>query len=276
MVRYGARIRKRRADRAGLHGQSAVGGQPGRPVFVTGLEGLFDQHTPKTGTVDEEIAFDPFARLQFERRDKPALAILLDFLDQAFNPFDALGLAESPQESGIEAGIEMIGVIDVGLFGRVESPGLGGLKFVAIGIQFIPDAALLRIHPDIVELPHPVRLADLAEGVDVAVALAAPILECDSELEGRLGGAHELALIDPHQMVEGPVRRDGRLAYSDRADGIGFHEGDVEQGAEQAGKRRRCDPARRAAPGNDNSPDVLRFQWNPRFFLWFSAIELVQ
>ena len=97
------------------------------PVFITRLEGLLDQHTPEPGTVDEKVALDTFAGLQFERRDETALAILLDFFDQALNTLDALGLAEGPQEFRVETGVEMIGIVYVGLVGREEPSRLCSL-----------------------------------------------------------------------------------------------------------------------------------------------------
>ena len=70
--------------------------------------------------------------------------------------------------------------------------------------------------------------------MNVAITKPAPLLERNAEFERGLGGAHEVALVDSHQMVERTVRRDGCFADSDCADSIGFHQRYVQQGAKQA------------------------------------------
>ncbi len=56
----------------------------------------------------------------------------------------------------------------------------------------------------------------------VAPPERAPIDEFDSELESRLATAHEVALIQAEERIEGPQRRDTGFAYADGTDLIRF------------------------------------------------------
>ena len=80
--------------RGRLHGERAIGAQPGAVVFVSGLERLFDEQAAKSGAVDEQIARHGFTGLEHQRFDETGFRMLLDALDLAFDSPDALGLAE--------------------------------------------------------------------------------------------------------------------------------------------------------------------------------------
>jgi hypothetical protein len=64
--------------------------------------------------------------------------------------------------------------------------GLGRLQLEAVVAEVAAEALLAGLHPEVMEAAHPGGFADLAEGVDVAVADLAPVLERDAQLEGRL------------------------------------------------------------------------------------------
>jgi hypothetical protein len=84
------------------------------------------------------------------------------------------------------------------------------------------------------------RLTEGAEGVDVAVALAAPVAKLDAQLVGSLGLAHEVGLVEAQLGVESPDVRHGGFADADRAD-LG--------GLDQFDRRRRIAQHRREAGG---------------------------
>ena len=113
-VRAIARVYGRHAAGGlGLHGQRAVGRQPVAPILVAGLERLFDQQAAKAGAIDEQVAFDARAVFQHQRSDEAALAVLLDAGDLAFDAPDTLAARIWPRRKRrVEAGIEMIGVVD--------------------------------------------------------------------------------------------------------------------------------------------------------------------
>ena len=60
-VRRGAGVGQQLWRRFTGNGQRRVTLQPLGPVLVAGLQGLLDQETAKTRTVDEKVAFDPLA-----------------------------------------------------------------------------------------------------------------------------------------------------------------------------------------------------------------------
>ena len=100
---------------------------------------------------------------------------------------------------------------------------------------------------------RPVVAPGIAEGMEVFFAVELPVLELDAQLEGRLRLAHEFGLADAEQAVEHDQRRDRRLAHADGADGIAFHQRQVDRIAHGVGKRSGGHPAGRAATGNHDA-----------------------
>jgi hypothetical protein len=111
----------------------------------------------------------------------------------------------------------------------------------------------LAHQPYVVKVGHPGGLADITERVDVTIAEPIPVLERNPKLEAGLCGAHELALLDAEQRVKRPERRDSRLAHAHRANLIGLHQRDVEQGAQLLREHGRHCPAGGAASGDDDA-----------------------
>src|SRR5262249_34407080 len=161
----------RRLDRSGLHRQPAIGRQPLAPVLIAGLERLLDQQPAEAGAIDEQVALELFAGFEFERGDEAALAILTDPADPPLDAAPAEFCGEPAEEAGIGAGIEMIGVVDVALVGFGELARLGRLQFEAILAELAAEALIARLEPEMVEIAHPGRATDRAEGVEIAVAL---------------------------------------------------------------------------------------------------------
>ena len=232
------------------------------PILPSRFQQLLDQQAAKAGAVDEQIAFDPFARLQAQGGDMAAFAVLLGIEDAALDTPRAMAFGEGAQESGVTAGIEVIGIIDVRLVGGGEALGFRRLQLEAIGAKLVGQALLARAQPDMVEVGHPGRPADLAEAVEIAIADPRPILEGYAQLEGRSGRLHEVAFVDAEQMVEGPRRRDGRFADADGADLVGFDQHHIEQRLEQFGQGGRDHPSGGTAPGDDDPLDLL-LHFNP-------------
>src|SRR3569833_4284124 len=89
--------------------------------------------------------------------------------------------------------------------------------------------------------------AELAEGMEEAVALCAPVVELDAEFKAGPGGADKLALVDAEHFVEELQRGDGGFAYADGADVVGLDKGDGVRAFEGLRHGRRAHPAGGAA-----------------------------
>ena len=79
------------------------------------------------------------------------------------------------------------------------------------------------------KLGHPRALTNFTEGVNVAIAYIAPVIELDSQLKGRLSLAHKFLLIDIHQAME--IAHRGNRGFTDThsANGIRFDQGNIQQ-----------------------------------------------
>ena len=93
--------------------------------------------------------------------------------------------------------------------------------------------------------------AELTELVEVAVALATPVLEVDAELEGGLRGLNEIPLVDAENLVEELQGRDGRFADTHGADFVRLDQRDALGALHGMRQRGRGHPAGRAA-SNDH------------------------
>ena len=102
-------------------------------------------------------------------------------------------------------------------------------------------------------------LADHAEGMDVPIALARPVLEGDRELDGAARGPQKFAFVEVEDLVKTQYRGEGRFADANGADLLGFDQRDVEHCPELLGQRRRGAPTRSSAAGNDDFAHVRFF-----------------
>src|SRR5947209_5775632 len=239
-----AGIGERRLDSAGLHGESAVGRQPMRPILELRTERLADEQRAKAGAVDKQVAFDRGARFENEGFDVTALTILPHFRDLAFDAPHALLFGKAAQVAPVESRIEVIGIVERHILRWPEPPRRSRFMLEAIGADLTRDAELARAEPEMMEIDHPGRAPHRPERVDVAVALARPVLEGNAELECRPRGADEILFADPHKLVEGARGRDGGFANADGPDLVGFDQRDLDEVADLRRERISGDPTR--------------------------------
>ena len=109
--------------------------------------------------------------------------------------------------------------------------------------------------PEVVERQSVQVGAELAETVGVAVADRAPVHELDAELERAARGAQELVLVDAQDAIEGDDVRDRRLADTDDADLVGFHEPNRARAPEVVRKCGGRHPTRSATANDDDVTD---------------------
>ncbi len=96
-------------------------------------------------------------------------------------------------------------------------------------------------------------LAVDAEGMDIAVAITAPVDEIDTQLERAIGIAHELDFIDTQEVVEILDLRQGRFTDTDGAYFIGFDQAYVaEPRFESLAEGGRTHPTSGAAAKDDD------------------------
>src|SRR3569833_4039400 len=84
--------------------------------------------------------------------------------------------------------------------------------------------------PEVLEVYTQLGEAVRAEGMDVAIAQAAPVHELDSEFVSALGRAHKLVLIELQQGIEVQELGDGRFAHPDCAEFLGLNQLDMQAG----------------------------------------------
>ena len=75
-----------------------------------------------------------------------------------------------------------------------------------------------------VKLGGPGRLSKTAEGMQIATAELAEVLEPNGNFERSCAFAHELAFVDAQQFVERDDGRDSRFTDPNRADLFGLHQ----------------------------------------------------
>ena len=255
IVRGRARERHRRADVGGLHRDGAVARQPVRPVVVAGVERALDQQRAEAGAVEEQVARDPLPALERQRGDVAALAVQLDRRDLPLDPAYAVAFRHAAQEGGVERAVELIGVVDPVARQVRELPRLRRAQLQAV-IVVGPGVALCAgVQPEMLEAGGPVILAGRAEGVEVAAVGCLPPVEADAQLERRLGGAHELRLVDAEQAVVRHERRDRALADADGADRLRFDQRHLHRAPHRARDGGGGHPAGGASPGNDDAAE---------------------
>ena len=227
------------------------------PVIEAGVQRPFDQQGAEAGAVDEQVARDAALAIQMQGGDVAALAIQFDAGNAPFHPAGPVRFGPAAQEGGVKPGIELIGIVHPVVRQVGELSGQRRLQLQAvIGIGNVM-AFAARPQPEMLEPGGPVILAGDAEGVEIAFPLFLPVFKADAQLEGGLRRPHELGLVDAEQAIEQDHRRDRAFAHADGADGVGFHQRQVDQVAHGAGQRRRRHPPGRAAAGNDDAQLAL-------------------
>ena len=114
-------------------------------------------------------------------------------------------------------------------------------------------AAIEAVQPEMLKACAPVVFSGDSEAVEIAVPDLLPIFEADPELERRLGGAHEVGLVDPEQPIVGDERGDRAFADADGSDRIGFDQRQLDRLPERPGNRGGRHPPRGAAAGDHDS-----------------------
>src|SRR5690606_31260573 len=138
-------------------------------------------------------------------------------------------LGQLAQESRVKRSIEMIGIAQGPAFASVGAARLRRLEHEAIDAEVPGGAMSAGFSPEVLEVRHPGRGPRHPERMEIAIALAAPVLEGNAELEARSRSADEVALVDAQQLVEGTRSRNGGFAHPDGADLVGFDEHDLQQ-----------------------------------------------
>jgi len=98
------------------------------------------------------------------------------------------------------------------------------------------------------------RPAGIAEGVDIAAVRRTPADKFDAELVDRMRRPHEIIFRDTERRVDELELRDGGFTHADRADLIGFDQGDrIKLWRQEACANRCSHPAGRAAADDDDA-----------------------
>ena len=215
------------------HGDRAVARQPVGPVLVSGSQCLLDQQPAEAGAVDKQLAAQHGAILKGDRFNEAVFAAQCVVADLALDAAHATRLRISTQETGIQPGVEMVGVGDVGqrrvgvvTHRRHELVAQGGNGVDGVVVQRAGLSGLQQLQPVLVERHHAAILSDLAETVEIGRALALPVHEVDAQLESALGAADKIGFVQFQRLVVELDHRDGAFAHADSADFLGLHQGD--------------------------------------------------
>ncbi len=203
------------------------------PILVTGFKRVLDQQAPEARAIDEQIARNGCAAFQRDAFHIAAFAIAGDVGDLALDPGDALTGRETAQKGRIEASIEVVGIGDL-VHQRLCARGRAGKAAHARGRsahRIVADiacahAASALAQEQLVEGDAVEVLAVSAEGVEVTIADLTPIDELDPKLAGAASLTQKFRFGNVEHRVEAANRRDGGFAYADRADRVGFDQGD--------------------------------------------------
>ena len=258
LARDRPRVGQRRPDIGARHRNGTVARQPVRPIVIARRQFALDQQPAKPGAVEEQVAGDPLARGEHQRRDIAALAIALDTIDAALGALDAAVDGEAAQVSRVQSGVEMKGIghrrdrLRRQRPAAVHPPGARGELVERIGLERLGKAERARAQPVMLERDQSDVAADIPERMHVAVVGLPPAVERDAELERAAGRAEERILVEAQRLVEQANLRDRRLADADRADLFGFDQPDAVAALQQRPQRRRRHPARGAAAGDDD------------------------
>lgn len=239
------------------HRERGVAGKEAAPVDERHAERVPEQQAAETRAVDEERAGNLAVAVEPERADIAGFAVTLDLFDQPLDPTYAAFLGIIAQHRGEQRGVEMIGICKLGRLavapvGRGEPPQPRGGDIVAVIAIIAGDAEMAAAQPELAERNQPDAAPDLAEAVDVAMAGTQPVAELDSKLEGRVSAPQELGLVEAKADDQIVNLRDRRLADTNRADRVGFDQGDGRAIAEEASEDGRGRPSCRPAAGDDD------------------------
>ncbi len=192
------------------------------------------------------------------------LGVLVDVDDLAFVADDVVRFAPAAQVQRVQAGVEVEGIIPapavvrILLVGQAEPSARRGLAGEADVVEARRGSGEPLLDPILLERDGIEVLPVIAERVEIAVALAAPVDELDPELEGGLGGPDEFGLVEAERMVEPAQRGNGGFADADGADLIRFDQLDPKALLERIAHPRRRHPASRAAANDQHRPDRIR------------------
>src|SRR5690606_9472845 len=109
--------------------------------------------------------------------------------------------------------------------GKATSTCSNGIECIVI--QRPLNTQLLRFKPVVVKLDPVNPMANLTKGVDIAVALATPMIKANAELISGMGCGHKFGLINTQDFIKTTNMRNGRLAHTHRANGIGFYQSNL-------------------------------------------------
>ncbi len=87
-----AGIRRHRSAAFARHRHRAIARQDIAPVDIGRAQRLSDQQGAEAGAIDEQVALDPAAVVQFQRGDIAALAVQFDVFDRRIDMAHALRL----------------------------------------------------------------------------------------------------------------------------------------------------------------------------------------